>query len=320
MIIIKRVLTVFTILTTLPTGNAYAQSDAYDKVIALFNHAQVVFLGERHWSKQDSDFRISLVKHPDFANEVDDVVIEFGNSLYQNILDDYFLLLEKLPEDELNQVWRNTTQIGTWDSPVYSQFLLELRNINERLPRGSRIRVVAAGPPIDWSKVEVYEDKLPFVYRGWWTVRQIEREVLAKDRKALVITGRGNVQRFDDEMDEEDNEIRRLEALYPEKKFSVVIPMGEVEANAAAIDDFTLQNAPIYIDTHSEPFRKLKAGAYLPGAVGTLKDVADALIYFGVEDKRIRPGDEFYQKHPEYQKELQRRRSLKRRLPPKSYN
>jgi uncharacterized iron-regulated protein len=142
---------------------AQVSNDAHDKVLKLFDHAQLVFLGERHLSKQNSDFQIALVNHPGFADRVDDIVIEFGNSRYQPIMDAYFLNLEDVSDKEFSQVWRNTTiTTGVWDSPIYEAFLREVREINRSLTTGRRVRVIAGGPPIDWSHVEVFEDKLPY--------------------------------------------------------------------------------------------------------------------------------------------------------------
>ncbi|MHC4093566.1 MAG: hypothetical protein ACYSVY_25390 [Planctomycetota bacterium] len=303
-----------------PTG----MPDAREEVLALFDEAQLVFLGERHLSKQDSEFRIGLIRHPHFADHVDDVVIEFGNSLYQDLLDAYFLDLEDMSDAELNQVWRNTTTTsGVWDSPIYERFLRELRTVNEGLAQRQRIRVIAGGPPIDWEKVEVFEDMLPYTYRGWSGVRQIERLVLAVDRKALVIYGYGHFLRLDDEMDEDDNMVRRLESLYPHKRFSVVVPFASVGGGTADLTGvIDADSLPVYVDAGSEPFRGWNASEYLWGAVGTLSEVVDGLVYFGTEDdERPRPTDEFYRQHPEYQQELERRRGLKPRIARRqSYN
>lgn len=61
------------------------------------------------------------------------------------------------------------------------------------------------GSPVEWDKVAVYADTLPYSHRGWSFVRVIEREVLDKNRKALVITGATHLNRLDDEMYEDDN-------------------------------------------------------------------------------------------------------------------
>ena len=157
-----------------------------DAVLRLFDRADAVFLGERHWSRQDSDLRNSIVTHPDFPADVS-VVVEFGNALYQDLLDRYLLGLEPVSDSELAQVWRNTrTLTGAWDSPIYEEFYRTVRRVNEDRNPGDRIRVIAAGLPVDWNRVEVWEDLLNFTNRGWWFTRQVER-AQSKGKKVLVV-------------------------------------------------------------------------------------------------------------------------------------
>ena len=58
-------------------------------VLAAFDAADVVALHDRHRQKGDSDLRIALVRDPMFPKRVRDIVVEFGNSRYQAILDRY---------------------------------------------------------------------------------------------------------------------------------------------------------------------------------------------------------------------------------------
>lgn len=294
-----------------------AESNAYEKVLAKFQDVDLVCLGERHWSEHDAEFRIGLIRHRDFPSYVDDVVIEFGNSRYQNLLDAFYLRLEHIPMEELSWIWRNTTQrSGVWDSPIYEQFLREMREVNQGLPAKERVRVVAGGPPVDWSKVEVFEDLLPYMHRGWWAVRQIEREVLSKNRKGLVIYGLGHFLRVDGEMEEDDNIIRRLDALYPDRKFWVITPLYAVGGEPLKMPGFSKDSVyPVYLDAGTKPFTDWPTAEHLPDGAGTLKEAVDGLLYFGdVADPRIRPPGDLGETDQEYAKELERRRDLKRRI------
>ena len=47
-------------------------------LISAFDQADIVALGEAHGRKLDSDLRIALVRHPDFAKKVRSIVVEFG--------------------------------------------------------------------------------------------------------------------------------------------------------------------------------------------------------------------------------------------------
>lgn len=41
--------------------------DAVQDVIGAFKSANLVALGERHWAREDSEFRLKLIRHPAFA-------------------------------------------------------------------------------------------------------------------------------------------------------------------------------------------------------------------------------------------------------------
>src|SRR6267378_1987582 len=75
-------------------------------------------------------------------------------------------------------------------SGVYEQLFPLVRQINQRLPLQKRLRVVAADPPIDWSKVENQAEYISIRNdRGSSITSVIMTEVLAKKRKALLLFG-----------------------------------------------------------------------------------------------------------------------------------
>ena len=49
-------------------------------LISVFDHFDIVALGEAHDRKVDSDLRIALVRHPDFAKKVRVILVEFGST------------------------------------------------------------------------------------------------------------------------------------------------------------------------------------------------------------------------------------------------
>jgi hypothetical protein len=60
-------------------------------------------------------------------------------------------------------------------------------------PRDAQLRVVLAEPPIDWSAIETFADLLPWLQRRFpYEAEVVEREVLTKDRKALLLSGAGH--------------------------------------------------------------------------------------------------------------------------------
>ena len=156
--------------------------------------------------------------------------------------------------------------------------------------------------------------------RGWSCVRQIEREVLAKSRRALVIYGYGHFLRRDTEM-EEDNVIRRLDKLYPGKHFPVIVPFAKPGGDAIDPGDFaSSETPPIYLDAQSDTIRDRPAARYIEGASGVLGEVTDGIIWYGPEpDETVRPPATLFEKDPAYKAELERRRNLRPRLGPESY-
>src|SRR5688572_28683617 len=58
-------------------------------LISAFDRADIVALGEAHGRRVDSDLRIALVRHPDFAKKVRSIVVEFGGTAEQATLDRY---------------------------------------------------------------------------------------------------------------------------------------------------------------------------------------------------------------------------------------
>ena len=108
---------------------------------------------------------------------------------YQPILDRYIAGVD-VPFAEVQHVWRDTTvQQMCGASGFYEQLYPLVRSINQGLPAKHRLRIVAADPPIDWSKIHSYADLTPFFDRDGSIASVMESEVLAKHRKALMLFG-----------------------------------------------------------------------------------------------------------------------------------
>ncbi len=60
-------------------------------ILAAWDKADVVCLGEDHGGKNDSDLRIALVEHPDFVRKVNVIIVESANAAHQDILDRFIL-------------------------------------------------------------------------------------------------------------------------------------------------------------------------------------------------------------------------------------
>ncbi|WP_321477352.1 ChaN family lipoprotein [uncultured Paludibaculum sp.] len=285
-------------------------------LISAFDQADIVALGEAHAQKLDSDLRIALVRHPDFAKKVRSIVVEFGSTSEQSTLDRY-IRGEDISPAQLAQVWKTTTQAanGIWDSPVYADFFAAVRDVNSRLPADGRIRVFGGDPgPGDNRSREVA------------AVSVLKEQVLQKHGKALVIYGAAHFYRtltrdYLSSMGDDIGIARMLEIDYPGRTF-VVIPVGgrldRPRAVAVDIDPdyrkfdraLAAQLRPVLIPLQRQPFRDLTAEEFLgrtlttcrgpggcvsvfKGSTLTLGQMADACVYFGGQSagaKQAKPG------------------------------
>jgi hypothetical protein len=173
--------------------------DPYRTILDAFATHPLVALGEHHQLQECHDVLTALVFHPELPDKVNDVVVEFGNALYQDVADRFVVAGEPVANAELEPIWRNTIGGGVyWDAPVYGQFFRNLRAVNWMLPPQRRIRVLLGDPAVDFAAlhsdtaanaVPTEDQRDPF-YAG-----VVQREVLAKGRKALLIAGNAHLRR-----------------------------------------------------------------------------------------------------------------------------
>lgn len=167
-----------------------APLDAIATIIDAFRTYPVVGLDEEHADEASHAFRLSLIRDPRFPILVNDIVVEFGNSRYQDVVD-RFIGGEPVAEEILKKVWQNTTQAHTiWDRPIYEDFYRAVRAINANLPPERRLRVLLGDPPFDWDAVRTSDDLRNRSFsRSQHPADIVAREVLSKQRRALVIYG-----------------------------------------------------------------------------------------------------------------------------------
>jgi len=161
-------------------------------VLDAFRSHPLVALGEgRHGNEQSHEFRLALIRDPRFPSLVNDIVVEFGSASHQAVMD-RFVRGGQVPDQELRLAWRDTTQPHTiWDRPIYEEFFRAVRALNSSLPRDRQLRVLLGDPPIDWNRVGSEADYGTLVSdnRNRHPFALIQREVLAKKRRALIIYG-----------------------------------------------------------------------------------------------------------------------------------
>jgi hypothetical protein len=237
-------------------------------LVSAFDHVDIVALGESHWSKTDSDLRIALVRHPEFAQKVRFIVVEFGSTAQQPTLNRY-IRGEDVPLAELQQVWKTTSQPdGIWDSPVYADFYAAVREVNKKLPAEARVRVLAGDPP---KGVGVARDPSAFAV--------LRDQVLKKHGTALVIYGSGHVLRSN--VGPITRITQLLEAGYPGRTFVVITEGGPHPEYQAFERLLKTRERPVLVSFGRPPFRDMLGSAF-PGWNLTRSQLADACIYFGM--------------------------------------
>jgi len=83
------VLILLTAFASAATKREPKPEPATPAMVDLFRSHNNVMFGETHGNKQEYEWLCKLVKTPAFADHVDDIVVEFGNSLYQKTVDRY---------------------------------------------------------------------------------------------------------------------------------------------------------------------------------------------------------------------------------------
>jgi hypothetical protein len=168
---------------------------AVPAIVDAFRDHPVVAIGESHDLAEAGELYRALVRSRRFAAAVDAVVVEFGNARSQAVVDRY-VADDDVPLRRLRKVWRDTTQVGSWDAPMYAAFFAAVRRANEDAPPSERLRVLLGDPSIDWSRVHRRSQWDAVARRRErFMARLIEHEVLAKGGTALVIAGLAHVAR-----------------------------------------------------------------------------------------------------------------------------
>jgi hypothetical protein len=178
---------------------------AIPAIITAFNTFAIVGIGDMHGTKDINDFFLSVVRHPAIPNVINDIVIEGLISDLQPTIDQY-IAGEEVPINDAKQLWREGTD-GAND--FKAQVFQLIRRINLKLPPDRRLRVLAAEPPPGGG------------WRDTHIASVLEREVMTKNRKALLFYGGGHLQRR-----VPDQLVTIHEAKYPETTFLIQSYVG----------------------------------------------------------------------------------------------
>src|SRR6266849_8813758 len=179
-------LILFVALCTAQNNRQPKPQDATAAMIHAFDTHNIVMFGEYHGNKQEHEWLRKLVSTPEFADRVDDIVMEFGNSLYQKSVDRY-IAGEDVPFEQVQKAWRNVVGLGP-PPPIYGDLYKAVRETNMRRRGKQQMRVLCGDPYINWDKVKTQDDLGPFLgHRDQWYAQVVKDEVLAKHHRAFLI-------------------------------------------------------------------------------------------------------------------------------------
>jgi hypothetical protein len=256
---------------------------AVPAIVRTFDRFPIVAIGERHSIREVGDFYVSLVKDPNFQAQVNCIVIEFGSRLSQPIVDRY-IDGEEVALSELQHVWRDTTKVFAFESPVYAQLLKAVREVNLGSPPARHIRVLAGDSPIDWTKVATHGQWASYQPNDLSFAEVISEEVLARNRKALVILGGSHVSKNRDP-NRDPNTTTLVERKHPGSMYVVLLTQSTRAAESKG-------KVPL--------LRPTPEGA-------DVGDFGDALLYLGKTLTTADPDWRQYRTDLVYVKELDRR-------------
>ncbi|HKW00123.1 MAG TPA: ChaN family lipoprotein [Vicinamibacterales bacterium] len=278
------------VLALLVGGTARSQQrygGVVDRIVEAWKTADVVCLGEDHDRFYDNELRIAVVRHPAFPQIVGAVVVEMANPIHQDLLDRFALDGAEMSREELAPIWRDATNPEVWESPIYEQLLRAIHDVNAKLPRSQRVRILAGDSKVDWSKIARGEDLVPFMNRGGNIREIIATQVLDAHLKALAIYGAGHCNKLGTGFPGE------LAGRYGKEKFWSISPLIRTTGVEKGRVLFGLGAEPAYVLIAGSRWEATPVDDLLLPALARFRmgQVYDAIVYHGDVLDRVVPAD-----------------------------
>jgi hypothetical protein len=282
-------------------GREGTSGDAVRGIVAAFKQHPIVIIGEAHWLRQASDFYVRLIRDPEFQETVQDIVIEFASQNNQPLLDRY-IAGENVPIEDVRHIWRDTTKVASWESPIYADWLAAIRDVDKRLPVPRRLRVLAGDTAIDWSRIKTHSDWAALGDNNISISNVVISQVLEKKHHALVVLGSNHVTKSGDRAGN-DNTTTRVESRFPGSTYVVMLLyVGALDHSLEDQLGLPPRNAPALYELAGIPQAKTRDQR---GTV--LLERADALLYLGPREGYALTLPASGSLEPAYLKEIDRR-------------
>ena len=271
-------------------------ADGVQGIVAAFGHHPVVMIGEVHGLRPAGEFYVRLIHDRKFQETVEDIVVEFASRNNQPLLDRY-IVGEDLPIEEVRHIWRDTTKVASWESPVYAEWLAAIREVNQGLPPNRRLRVLAGDTAVDWQRIDSHADWEALPDNDLSFADVIVNEVLRRGHRALVVLGINHVKKSGHR---DADTTTRVASRYPGSTYVVLLDNGGLLEPAAQ------ELVRLYRFSRNAPLLCELAGTPL-GDSAHLGNEADALLYLGPPETLTRQFPPAGSLEPTYMKELDRR-------------
>jgi hypothetical protein len=163
--------------------------DAIETLLQIMEYYPLVALAEIPRLQEFYEYLMALLYHLYLPERITDIVVEFGNARYQEIADRFILMDQPISGSDLQLIWQTARGNTQWNPQVCEQFFYAVRAINWSLHPSQRLRVLLGSPPNDTAPHK--RDALQtWLHRNAYYAMVVEREVLQKGRRALLIANR----------------------------------------------------------------------------------------------------------------------------------
>ncbi len=304
--------------------------DGVRDLVDRFDTHPIVALGEMHGVEQGARFVEDLVRDLRFSENVDAIVVEFGNARHQAICDAY-VAGGDVASTELRQIWQDFAGAGPWGfrAPIYPRFFATVREVNQTLPAKRRTRVLLGDPPLDWSSARTWQDLATALEdRDAHFARVVESEVLRCGKRALVLAGAYHLFKATwPPFTPGTGLVQILERDHPGSTY-VVLPHDNLRPRdrVAIATKLATYSVPLLAHIAGSWIDDLPAGAFLGGRTLTKMDgstydpfdtcerrmgeLGDALLYLGPFETLTSSPDDLHPHDEADRAELRRRIAL----------
>jgi len=147
-----------------------------------------------------------LLRDPRLPGKVNDIIVEFGNPLFQAPIDRYVVEGLDVSRDERKGAWENAAM--GWEisaSPLYEAFFDLVRDVNLRLPKEKRMRIILGDAALDFARLQenpaaelqkfVTSRSAPVNPSRETALAASVHSVLQANRRAIIIAGSGHLRK-----------------------------------------------------------------------------------------------------------------------------